>query len=267
MVKSPSRRRANRARWVQVESSQSRRPECLRAVLAAKFLPQGAVQLQCPEREHPNWGGARGGMRPPVGGVSPGGHMGGAQTVGGRTGPLAEIRPWQAHTDWRSSQSGGVALGGVAGGTSMNGGTPMIVRRPRHAHTRRTASGRGALLSDVVMASYDGEECDDGNQVDTDQCTTECRPARCRDGLVQAVLGEECDDGNLSDTDACISNCSQQPAETAMYARVEEWIHQPISMYIHVGRCVIRGRMKVFRSDSDLRPLDQTKERSALMHS
>jgi cysteine-rich repeat protein len=49
------------------------------------------------------------------------------------------------------------------------------------------------------------EQCDDGNSIDTDACTSACEPARCGDGLVGP--GEQCDDGNSIDTDACTSAC------------------------------------------------------------
>lgn len=38
---------------------------------------------------------------------------------------------------------------------------------------------------------YGQEECDDGNRVNTDDCTNDCRLARCGDGFLQA--GEECE--------------------------------------------------------------------------
>ncbi|MEE2836410.1 MAG: DUF4215 domain-containing protein [Myxococcota bacterium] len=49
-----------------------------------------------------------------------------------------------------------------------------------------------------------GEECDDGNLVDTDRCDRQCRRARCGDGVVQT--GEACDDGNLRHDDACVGS-------------------------------------------------------------
>jgi cysteine-rich repeat protein len=50
-----------------------------------------------------------------------------------------------------------------------------------------------------------GEECDDGNMVDTDTCTN-CKLAVCGDGIAQA--GEECDDGNEKDMgDDCPNSC------------------------------------------------------------
>ncbi|MEZ4454630.1 MAG: DUF4215 domain-containing protein [Nannocystaceae bacterium] len=68
-------------------------------------------------------------------------------------------------------------------------------------------------LSGCVLAScgdgflHDGvEECDDGNDVDTDDCPTTCATATCGDGFVQDGV-EACDDGNADDTDACVSGC------------------------------------------------------------
>ncbi|MBT6176155.1 MAG: DUF4215 domain-containing protein, partial [Deltaproteobacteria bacterium] len=50
------------------------------------------------------------------------------------------------------------------------------------------------------------EECDDGNQDNTDSCTNDCSIARCGDAIVQQ--GEEdCDDANTSNTDACTNTC------------------------------------------------------------
>ena len=54
-----------------------------------------------------------------------------------------------------------------------------------------------------------GEECDDGNAVDTDDCTNACRLPVCGDGIVWDGH-EECDDGTgNSDTlpDACRTSC------------------------------------------------------------
>lgn len=51
------------------------------------------------------------------------------------------------------------------------------------------------------------EECDDGNDDDTDDCPTSCVPASCGDGFVQDGV-DECDDGNDDDTDDCLSTCA-----------------------------------------------------------
>ena len=45
------------------------------------------------------------------------------------------------------------------------------------------------------MAIFNGvEECDDGNEIDTDGCRLTCQVVRCGDGVFAGV--EECDDGN-----------------------------------------------------------------------
>jgi cysteine-rich repeat protein len=67
-------------------------------------------------------------------------------------------------------------------------------------------SGCGSTAECGNGITEQGEQCDDGNQVDTDACTSECRMAECGDGFVWAGM-EECDDGNTSNTDACLGSC------------------------------------------------------------
>jgi cysteine-rich repeat protein len=50
------------------------------------------------------------------------------------------------------------------------------------------------------------EQCDDGNEDDTDTCTNACQTALCGDGIVHAGA-EECDDGNVQGSDGCTSDC------------------------------------------------------------
>ena len=53
----------------------------------------------------------------------------------------------------------------------------------------------------------EGEACDDGNDVDSDGCTSAyCAEARCGDGILYRGV-EDCDDANDSDTDACTTTC------------------------------------------------------------
>jgi cysteine-rich repeat protein len=51
-----------------------------------------------------------------------------------------------------------------------------------------------------------GESCDDGNSLDTDDCTTACIAASCGDGIVHEGV-ETCDDGNDVETDDCSTLC------------------------------------------------------------
>jgi cysteine-rich repeat protein len=55
-----------------------------------------------------------------------------------------------------------------------------------------------------------GEECDDGNDLNTDACTRVCENARCGDGFTHEGV-EQCDDGNLNET-FCRNDCSFAPA-------------------------------------------------------
>ena len=55
-----------------------------------------------------------------------------------------------------------------------------------------------------------GEACDDGNNIDGDGCSANCTiEAYCGDGILND--GEECDDGNRMDGDGCDSNCMIEP--------------------------------------------------------
>lgn len=52
-----------------------------------------------------------------------------------------------------------------------------------------------------------GEQCDDGNTLDSDGCTISCKLPRCGDGSLQR--GEACDDGNKLDNDECTNKCTR----------------------------------------------------------
>jgi cysteine-rich repeat protein len=51
-----------------------------------------------------------------------------------------------------------------------------------------------------------GEECDDGNDVETDDCLSICKQAVCGDGVVHSGI-EECDDGDADNSDECLFGC------------------------------------------------------------
>ena len=50
-----------------------------------------------------------------------------------------------------------------------------------------------------------GEDCDDGNVMDGDGCSHDCRKEQCGNGRQDP--GEECDDGNLTAGDGCSPSC------------------------------------------------------------
>lgn len=66
------------------------------------------------------------------------------------------------------------------------------------------------------------EECDDGNTLDGDSCSSTCTltgvppsafPPTCGDGVVED--SEECDDGNTLDGDGCSSICAIETFSTS----------------------------------------------------
>jgi cysteine-rich repeat protein len=63
------------------------------------------------------------------------------------------------------------------------------------------------------------EACDDGNRVDTDNCTNACQVATCGDGSVHAGV-EQCDDGNATSGDCCSPSCMFEAATTVCRAAV-----------------------------------------------
>jgi cysteine-rich repeat protein len=63
----------------------------------------------------------------------------------------------------------------------------------------------GAVCGDGILDV--GEECDDGNTVSGDGCSSVCVIEFCGDGIVQAGLGEQCDDGNTIAGDGCSPTC------------------------------------------------------------
>jgi cysteine-rich repeat protein len=68
----------------------------------------------------------------------------------------------------------------------------------------------GLLCGNGEVDEDDGEQCDDGNNVDRDACTNDCTTAVCGDGLVRMspmAQAEECDDGNRINTDGCSNEC------------------------------------------------------------
>ena len=68
----------------------------------------------------------------------------------------------------------------------------------------------------------DGEECDDGNAIDTDECPSNCRTARCGDGYVRAGV-EACDPGGPSSVPGCDSDCTAAECGDGVLGIVEGW--------------------------------------------
>ncbi|MGM0596822.1 MAG: FG-GAP-like repeat-containing protein [Myxococcota bacterium] len=59
---------------------------------------------------------------------------------------------------------------------------------------------------DGIIDPGRGEQCDDGNNVNTDDCTNECLNSTCGDGIVNETT-ENCDDGNSINDKTCSADC------------------------------------------------------------
>jgi cysteine-rich repeat protein len=87
------------------------------------------------------------------------------------------------------------------------------------------ASNTDACLNTCVAATCgDGfvrtgvEQCDLGagnSNAPNATCRTDCRPARCGDGVTDDLRGEQCDDGNGAAGDGCSPSCFAEPPSTA----------------------------------------------------
>jgi CSLREA domain-containing protein len=68
-----------------------------------------------------------------------------------------------------------------------------------------TALCKNAKCGDSMV--WAGKElCDDGNQIDSDDCPNSCQSPTCQNGAIEK--SEACDDANDSNTDTCLSTCA-----------------------------------------------------------
>ena len=70
-----------------------------------------------------------------------------------------------------------------------------------------SGGGSGSVCGNGAKES--GEQCDDGNTVNTDACLNTCKTAICGDTIIETGL-ETCDDGNLINGDGCSNTCSTE---------------------------------------------------------
>lgn len=78
-----------------------------------------------------------------------------------------------------------------------------------HHRCVQTKQGWTCLAAGCGDGIVSGEEiCDDGNRLDGDGCSADCRSSEyCGNGVRDVVRGEECDDGNTSSDDGCTGQC------------------------------------------------------------
>jgi cysteine-rich repeat protein len=127
-------------------------------------------------------------------------------------GALIDARPIDAAAiDARPIDAPGIDAPGIdAGGACGNG----IVEAGEQCDDGNligtddcTTACRNPVCGDGFAYSAGGEQCDDGNGDNTDSCPSTCRFALCGDGFTYTAGGEQCDDGNVIDTDNCTTNC------------------------------------------------------------
>jgi len=129
-------------------------------------------------------------------------------------------------------EAGGEGGAGGAGGAGGGGGVPSpcgngVFQTGEECDDGNDIETDSCLPTCKKARCGDGivwegvETCDDGNMVDNDGCTNKCALASCGDGVVQD--GEDCDDGNQDDTDDCLSTCkSPSCGDGAVHAGIEE---------------------------------------------
>ncbi|HSD90385.1 MAG TPA: DUF4215 domain-containing protein [Kofleriaceae bacterium] len=62
------------------------------------------------------------------------------------------------------------------------------------------------------------EQCDDGNHVSGDGCSSDCTSNEtCGNGVLDSIAGELCDDGNLVSHDRCNSRCQPETVQWRTY--------------------------------------------------
>ena len=118
----------------------------------------------------------------------------------------------------RSAALAAVAITAVAAGAAVTGSCLP------ETETFVCASGRRCPAGQVCAAQQDvcidiggcgdgligsGEVCDDGNIMDDDHCSHDCKSTEiCGNGMRDSK--EECDDGNLANGDGCSSKCVKE---------------------------------------------------------
>ncbi|MFM2152050.1 MAG: hypothetical protein RL199_485 [Pseudomonadota bacterium] len=91
----------------------------------------------------------------------------------------------------------GTVSGGCAiGGSSYEAGTVDEGNASQFCNPAKPWAWSPVVCGDGLTTSP--EECDDGNALDDDACSSACKAATCGDGIVQSGAGEECDNGSVS---------------------------------------------------------------------
>lgn len=146
---------------------------------------------------------------------------GSSDTTGGDdgdTGPIATMTVDDAGTTGDDATTGVDTTGGTDETTTGAPTTTDETTTTSEHHGRHDDGGMAVCGNGVPEFP---EQCDDGNGIDTDDCTNACTIAVCGDGIVWQ--GEACDDANNQSNDACVAGCvAAFCGDGYTYAGVEE---------------------------------------------
>ncbi len=105
-----------------------------------------------------------------------------------------------------------------------------------------------------------GEQCDDGNDENSDECTNACLLPMCGDGFVGP--NEECDDGNQKD-DGCNTACAR---DRVVFVSSEAYFGDLSGIDGAINRCRERALEAGFENAIDFRPWISGSEYSPSTH-
>ena len=98
---------------------------------------------------------------------------------------------------------------------SCTGGDTLSKSDDIHCQLGTARAAKQAICIQGLCANGsldERESCDDGNQVDGDGCSSDCRSTEvCGNGIVDHTVGEVCDDGNIEPGDQCCGDCRSCP--------------------------------------------------------
>jgi cysteine-rich repeat protein len=118
----------------------------------------------------------------------------------------------------------GVCVGGCAkivkSACAVSSSVQSSSRAPEPVHAAASSSSVAYVARCGNAVKDSGEQCDDGNSLDSDGCTIACKLPRCGDGALQK--GEECDDGNAYNADACSNACKRPSCGDAIVQEGEQ---------------------------------------------
>lgn len=110
-----------------------------------------------------------------------------------------------------TTTGGEISTSTTTGATTTTGSGGSGIDTTTTDGSTSDTSGTGTTSDDLCGNDIldEGEECDDGDQDDSDECPSSCTFAHCGDGFIQSGV-EHCEDGNIQSGDGCSSKCEHE---------------------------------------------------------